>query len=210
LIVSLLDQTSLTAAVIHEVRRLLTPARVYAELALRQPGLSPDVAKSLISTIEAAQACDGAMECLIASRSDQESVPSEVASNLGGPGVIVSCRSISRVPLAPAALEIILSNLLENARRASRGQRICIDVSDGSTGNVDIAVSDTGIGMSEATRQRATLPFVSQSSSTGLGLAICQHLIEQVGGSIKLESRPGVGTVVTVSLPSQGRLRIPA
>jgi two-component system NtrC family sensor kinase len=67
---------------------------------------------------------------------------------------------------------------------------------------VEIAVSDTGRGMPENTLDRVFEPFyTTKESGTGLGLAITHGIIQQHGGSIDVESRPGEGTTFTIHLP---------
>jgi two-component system sensor histidine kinase PilS (NtrC family) len=61
---------------------------------------------------------------------------------------------------------------------------------------------DNGVGMSDDIRQRAFEPFVTtHPQGTGLGLAIVYAAVEELGGSIDIESAPGQGTTVTVELP---------
>jgi PAS domain S-box-containing protein len=107
-------------------------------------------------------------------------------------------------------LKQILVNLLSNAVKFTgvRG-KVGIDVV-GKPGRdqMDFVVWDTGIGIDPNDMNRLFVPFVQldsrldrQYSGTGLGLALVYRLVELHGGSIQVESQPGVGSRFTVSLP---------
>jgi CheY-like chemotaxis protein len=69
---------------------------------------------------------------------------------------------------------------------------------------VCLGVSDTGIGMDDATRQRAIEPFFSTKGvgkGTGLGLSMVHGLVAQLGGGLTIESAPGAGTSIDLWLP---------
>jgi len=67
---------------------------------------------------------------------------------------------------------------------------------------VDIAISDTGCGIAKEELDRVFTPyFTTKSKGSGLGLAISQKIIEDHHGLLKIESSPGEGTTMTVSLP---------
>jgi two-component system cell cycle sensor histidine kinase PleC len=106
----------------------------------------------------------------------------------------------------------ILLNLLTNAIKFTpRAGRIAVTALTRS-GELEIAVADTGIGMSEAELEIAQKPFgqiasalARQHQGTGLGLPLVRSLVQLHGGRLILESAPGVGTKVRVILPP-GRL----
>ena len=104
-------------------------------------------------------------------------------------------------------LELAILNLVLNARDASPpGSTIHITVdADGEpeTGRVMISVRDEGNGMDQDTQRRAFEPFFTtkqQGSGTGLGLAQVFGMAEQSGGSVRIDSAPGKGTSVTITL----------
>lgn len=100
-----------------------------------------------------------------------------------------------------------LMNVISNAAAATAGRaerRIDVRVMQGSD-RVSIAVSDTGIGIDAETLPRIFEPFFTtkaRSGGTGIGLAQVLETITLHGGVIEVSSDPGVGTTVTISLPS--------
>ena len=68
---------------------------------------------------------------------------------------------------------------------------------------VEIRVSDTGIGMDRDTLRDVFEPYFStRDAGTGLGLAITRRAVEEHGGIIRAESSPGDGSTFTVLLPT--------
>jgi signal transduction histidine kinase len=102
----------------------------------------------------------------------------------------------------------ILYNLLSNAVKFTPdGGRVWIEVA-ASEDFVEVSVSDTGIGIPLAQQESVFDKFyqVGQRQAgghegTGLGLAITRHLIEEHGGSIRLQSERGKGSRFTFSIP---------
>jgi two-component system sensor histidine kinase HydH len=71
-----------------------------------------------------------------------------------------------------------------------------------SPGAMEIVVADTGIGIPPDVLENVFRPFfTTREAGTGLGLAITKKIIDAHGGAIAIESEPGKGTVVRVSLP---------
>jgi signal transduction histidine kinase len=69
---------------------------------------------------------------------------------------------------------------------------------------VVVEVEDTGVGIPPEHLPRVTEPFFTtkpEGKGTGLGLAICRRIVEQHHGTLQIESRPGEGTTVRVTLP---------
>ena len=108
----------------------------------------------------------------------------------------------------PDRLELVLTNLLDNAMEyTAPGGTVTLSCSVGE-GAVDISVADTGQGIEPELLPRIFERFfrVEKSRSTkhggaGLGLSICKELVETLGGRIRVESQTGEGTTFTVTLP---------
>ncbi len=115
-----------------------------------------------------------------------------------------------RLPADADDLELVWSNLLENAIRFSpAGETVRMRVGgDSGQGYVEVADRGPGIPASELPRifQRFHRGDASRARDTGgygLGLAISKALVEAYGGTIEPQSRPGEGTRMVVSLPMQ-------
>jgi two-component system cell cycle sensor histidine kinase PleC len=110
------------------------------------------------------------------------------------------------------ALHQILVNLLQNAAKFT-GEGGCITVRTRQVaGAVNLYVEDNGIGIPAQALQKLGRPFEQVETEfsksykgSGLGLAIARSLAELHGGSLRIRSQEGVGTIVLVHLPlSQG------
>jgi two-component system phosphate regulon sensor histidine kinase PhoR len=108
----------------------------------------------------------------------------------------------------PHLLRLILDNLVDNAVKFTEPDGQVRIVLTARPGWVDFGVEDTGCGIAEEDRQRVFERFyqVERARSghergTGLGLAIVRHAVAALGGELELESEPGRGTRVSVSLP---------
>ena len=65
-----------------------------------------------------------------------------------------------------------------------------------------VRVADHGRGMDEDVLRQALLPFYStKQSGSGVGLPLCREIVEAHGGSLRIQSRPGLGTTVSFWLP---------
>jgi len=105
-----------------------------------------------------------------------------------------------------APLREVLMNLVLNAIDAMPGGgRLGVRTwADGQGVHCD--VSDSGAGMPEEVRQRALDPFFTTKGpkSTGLGLSVTYGIIQRHNGKLEIDSAPGRGTTVHVTLPSAG------
>ncbi len=99
-----------------------------------------------------------------------------------------------------------VGELVANAVEALEGKAgtIRVDISPGvRSDRIEMVVSDSGVGMSEAEVQRCVEPFYTtrDPSRRGLGLAFVLGVVERHAGSIYIDSAPGGGTRVRVELP---------
>jgi len=134
--------------------------------------------------------------------------------------VITRSQEPARIKADPGQIEQVIANLAVNARDAMpRGGRLTIE-----TRNIDIdgefgrqhgmtvepgayavlAMSDTGIGMDEATRRHMFEPFFTTKGpgkGTGLGLSTVYGIVKQSDGFIVVQSEVGYGSCFTIYLP---------
>lgn len=107
-------------------------------------------------------------------------------------------------------LSEVLYNLVDNSIKYNKDNgKVDVKVQDGSE-EVTVSVSDTGIGIGAADRERVFERFYRADKShskeiggTGLGLSIVKHGVMFHKGRVELESEPGVGTTITFVLPKK-------
>lgn len=112
---------------------------------------------------------------------------------------------IPEIPCDPKRLRQVFLNILDNAaKHGGAGKRIETWMHyDGD--NVLVYIRDFGPGIPEDEIPLVKKKFYKGSSSvrgTGIGLAVCDEIVEMHGGMLTLENAPGGGTLVTVSLPA--------
>jgi signal transduction histidine kinase/putative component of toxin-antitoxin plasmid stabilization module len=126
-------------------------------------------------------------------------------------GIALSCKvdpGVDEVPADERKFKQIMLNLLSNAvKYTPQGGRVHVDARL-ANGHLEVAVSDTGVGIAPENQQAVFEEFrqVGRSGSgaqegTGLGLALARRFAELHGGTIRLESEPGKGSTFTVTLP---------
>src|SRR5207248_7951417 len=111
----------------------------------------------------------------------------------------------------PMRLKQILLNLLSNACKFTKEGKVALRVRKVADGRdwVELAVADTGIGLTAEQQARLFQDFTQADSltarrygGTGLGLALSSMLSGMVGGDVTVASEPGNGSVFTVRLPA--------
>ncbi len=130
-------------------------------------------------------------------------------------GIAVEVQVAAGLPTIEAdaeGLRTCVLNLVTNAIQAMpRGGRLQLAARPLPDGLVEIAVRDTGVGISEADLEAVFEPYFStREGGTGLGLAITRRIIEEHDGRIEVESRVGEGTEFRIVLPVAGPSAAPA
>jgi PAS domain S-box-containing protein len=221
---------TLAAAVAHEINNPLTYAQLslqYVERELANSGLAPEKIEALLEHVRNAR--DGTERVATIVRDLRTFARADDAPP--GPvdllAVIERAIKIAENDLRHRArldrryqevppvdgnasrLEQVFLNLLINAIQALPAgdptrDMIAVEVSAGDD-DVVVVISDTGVGIPPAVRERIFDPFFTTKpvgEGTGLGLSVCRGIVENLGGSIALDGREGGGTRVTVTLPA--------
>jgi len=104
-------------------------------------------------------------------------------------------------------LEQVLVNLMVNAQHAMPGGGRLSVRAGAEGGRIAISVKDSGAGMPPQIQDRIFEPFFTTKESsvgTGLGLTVCQRIVSEHKGAIRVLSSPGAGSTFTVELPAKG------
>lgn len=110
----------------------------------------------------------------------------------------------------PAQLQQVFLNLFNNAidaviqKHGNTGGEVSIETRPGHNGTVEIRVRDNGCGISAENLKKIFSPFFTTKpvgQGTGLGLAVCYGIVNNMKGSMAVESTYGVGTTFSVQLP---------
>ncbi len=117
-------------------------------------------------------------------------------------------KKLAPIRADPTRLQQVLLNLLSNGIKYNRDNgSVILDCDAWEPGTMRFSVRDTGPGIPEASQGELFRPFSRLGmengpvQGAGIGLVICRRLIEQMGGSINFESRPGMGSVFSVDVP---------
>ena len=206
------------------------------ERALRNPGTPPESLQSLDeSLMQIGHMAELVDSLLTLARADEGQIPlavepcdlrdlvSEAAETANILGEERGLSVTAAIPERPVLLQVdrnrvrqMLLNLVTNAVKYTRaGGEIALGLSDQGE-SVTLTVGDTGIGIAAGDLQHIFDRFwradpsrsrVEESPGTGLGLAITKWVAEAHGGTISVQSRPGRGTMFTVTLPGGRRSR---
>ena len=219
----------LSAGIAHDLNNLLGPVLAYADF-LRKSLPSGDARHGDIDEItKAAGRAAALVQQLLAFSRRQVLEPrvldlNDIVKGLGGMlqriigehirVVYALAPSAGLVKADPVQMEQVIINLALNARDAmERGGTLTIATGAAgpecsgekrAKGSFILTVRDTGCGMDAAILGRIFEPFFTtkgRGHGTGLGLSTVYGIIKQSGGEIKVESRPGEGSVFRLCLP---------
>ncbi len=108
----------------------------------------------------------------------------------------------------PKLVRIILTNLVVNAIKYTEKGSVLVTI-DATNGTCQFTVKDTGQGILSDKFEKVFEPFYQGESlghkmtpGVGLGLTLVKEIVTALGGTIKMESNPGTGSVFHVALPS--------
>jgi signal transduction histidine kinase len=207
----------LAAEVAHEIRNPLTVMKMlYHSLDLRFPENDPratdvrilgEKMEGLNRTVE--QILDFARSTEPQMKSVNvngllDSLDFLIRHKLRNHNVTLTKRLASPLPLVTAdatQLEQAFLNLILNAVQAMpNGGSLTIQTECAAT-SVSITIADTGAGMSAEERVFTSLLKSRKAGGAGLGLAIVRRVVETHRGELRIDSRPGEGTRITVTLP---------
>ena len=227
---------TVAAGVAHELNNPLAIISARAELVMSEAtrlGLTPDLIRDLeVIQRNSQRASRVATELLTLARQPRKvhrplSINDLVAEavmlfreSTARDGVRIETRLADGVPEIlgdHTALSQVMVNLLSNARDAMpHGGTIRISTerlpeTAGMTRPVRLTVADTGIGIAEDSLSKIfDLFYTTKATGTGLGLWITRRAVREHGGTIDVASRPGEGTVFTVTFPASVQKTGPA
>jgi len=202
----------------HELRTPLTVIRVASDMAMADTEVPPRTLRSLKRIQRAGRDMEAVIDAFLILAREAEVEPQseifdlcEVVADevenaqalLVGKQVVLQMRCSARPMLEapPRVMRVVVSNLLRNACHYTDRGRIDVEVEEDR-----IRVSDTGIGMSHESLERAFEPFYradhNRPMGTGLGLSIVRRLCDRFGWRVELTSVEGQGTVAVVRFVS--------
>ncbi|HJX84595.1 MAG TPA: PAS domain S-box protein [Candidatus Angelobacter sp.] len=214
----------LAAGIAHDFNNVLSIIKGFGELMSLKLHKDPRMMKHMQNLMDAVSRGAGLTQQLLAFSKKQPFQKTRFEVDVAvqrtakllvpllGEDILLSIATESRqvTEMDPSQFEQIIMNLAVNARDAMpMGGRLNIRTSfepgEFQQGRIRLCVSDTGCGMSEATKARLFEPFFTTKEvgkGTGLGLATVYGIIKQVGGDITVESEEGAGARFTLYFPA--------
>jgi PAS domain S-box-containing protein len=220
----LVAMSTLLASVAHELNNPLATILLQAELVGEEVREGP-LAEPVTAIVQAARRCERLVRQFLTLA--RQSPPERTAVELNTlvtetvallahafqvDNVAVHLHLDAQLPLLwgdPHQLQQVLINLLTNAQQALRAvpdpREVTLTTQYASTPpQITLAVTDTGPGIPPALQARIFEPFFTTKPpgvGTGLGLPLCQEIVEVHGGTLEVASAPGQGATFQVKLP---------
>lgn len=220
--------TDLVAAVAHEIGNPLNSVNIHLGIIRKNATKLPDSAQSRrihesseVCIQEAMRLEDILKNFLVSTRPSQtgmvdinlqqvtEDVLHTTGPMLAQSGIDVCIIANTDIPLVkadPDQVKQVLVNIIKNAREAmDQGGKLHISLDAGDE-FLNLRIGDTGHGMTEEELARVFMPYyTTKKTGSGLGMMIVQRIMRAHGGRIGIDSRKGIGTVVTLQFPLANR-----
>ncbi len=123
--------------------------------------------------------------------------------------IVRDYRELPKIQAEPGQLAQVFLHLINNASEAIDGTGRLSVATRASGNHVEIDVGDNGAGISEDLLPVIFDPFVTTKgvdAAGGIGLTLVRQILDRMGGSIKVRSKVGAGSVFTVALPVHARV----
>jgi signal transduction histidine kinase len=220
---------TLTRGVANDFSGLLQPILSSLDQVRKDSGLSSSSVEAVNEAFSSATKATGLVQRLLSFVADQDLQTRKVdLVNLVEGSYELFGRSLGKdvtsfflpkanptVSVDPSKLELAILNIVSNARDAMpEGGTLTITVEEDEFHHEEnglpaghyarITFTDTGVGMTDDVRKKAVEPFFTTKDvkqASGLGLSMVHGLVEQSGGTLRLESTHGKGTRVDIWLP---------
>lgn len=200
----------------HELRTPLAVIKSSLALLQKRQDYQPNEQRSLLMIENTLRDMEGLIDTLLLlAREEAAPLPEEdvlvndllmtlteqIEHALGNAEVnlVVHQNCLLSIPAAEKVLNILFTNLIRNAFSYTSSGTISITID-----NMEVSVADTGIGMNQQQIERVLEPFYrahTGSDGHGLGLTIVKQLCIRYGWKLKIRSKEGEGTRITVSFP---------
>lgn len=216
-----------SADIAHELRTPVTNLLTESQVMLSQPRSVEEYRQVLESGIEElgnlarmidsllflarADQVDGQLERVeLDARKEVENVIEFHRANAEENDVTLACEGHARVHASSILLQRAISNVLSNAvRHTPRAGHVLVRISTADDGTTSICVSDTGCGIAAEHLPhlfdrfyRADPSRSQRTGGFGLGLALVQSIVTLHGGTARIASEVGKGTMVTLTFPA--------
>ena len=219
-------QTEFISSLSHELRTPLTAITGWSETLLSDDDLDPQTRRGMtiilretkrltemvVELLDFTRIQDGRFTLNVEPtdiRGEFEDTVFMYGSRLAQDGILLDYllndEEIPDIPCDPKRMRQVFLNILDNAAKHGReGQRIEASIHF-VDGNVVVKIRDFGPGIPEDELPLVKRKFYKGSSKargTGIGLAVCDEIVELHGGTLELANAPGGGALVTVTLPA--------